>query len=306
MFRSQQQRVVIVTRPTWYQQLLARHGTRQQAEFFLKTRDQSLEPIEEQHHQFEVALQQVLTAIPVSWRRSRANREDLDRFLFEPDDIVVALGQDGLIANTAKYLEGQAVVGVNPHPDLHAGVLAPFSPQETAAVLEAVAADQCRFIERTMVEATLDDGQRLLALNEIYLGDRGHQSARYELKYLKCFETQSSSGVIVATGTGSSGWARSINGQRARALKLPEPTEPRLVFFTREAWPSATTGTSCTQGELTVGQELHITSRMNDGGVIFGDGIEADCLEFNWGRRVSIALARQKLRMAGRSLEKKS
>lgn len=41
-------------------------------------------------------------------------RGDLDRFLFEPDDIVLALGQDGLVANVAKYLDGQPVIGSNP------------------------------------------------------------------------------------------------------------------------------------------------------------------------------------------------
>ena len=41
-------------------------------------------------------------------------RGDLDRFLFEPDDLVVIVGQDGLVANVSKYLDGQPVVGINP------------------------------------------------------------------------------------------------------------------------------------------------------------------------------------------------
>jgi len=58
----------------------------------------------------------VLGAIPSDWRRARVDRADLDRFLFEPEDVVVAVGQDGLVANVAKYLTGQPVIGCNPDP----------------------------------------------------------------------------------------------------------------------------------------------------------------------------------------------
>ena len=34
-------------------------------------------------------------AISTDWRRGAVERTDLDRFLFEPGDIVVAVGQDG-------------------------------------------------------------------------------------------------------------------------------------------------------------------------------------------------------------------
>ena len=51
------------------------------------------------------------------------------------------------------------------------------------------------------------------------------------------------------------------------------------------------TGTRCTEGSLAEGQALDIVSQMNVGGVIFGDGIEADRLEFNWGRRASLRLS---------------
>src|SRR5262249_10257864 len=142
----------------------------------------------------------------------------------------------------------------------------------------------------TMVEVRLDDGQRLLALNEAFLGHRTHQSARYRIRVgghgeAGAGERQSSSGVIVSTGTGATGWARSIHRQRAIAGSLlPEPTEPRLVFFVREAFPSKITGAGLDAGSITRGESLEIVSEMNEDGVIFGDGIETDRLDFSWGR----------------------
>src|SRR5262245_20081051 len=104
-------RAVVVTRKTEYERLLESHGTREQARFFLETRGQSLVEVEDQHRAFLDAQDQISRAIPIKWRRNRVEREDLDRFLFEPEDIVIAVGQDGLVANMAKYLDGQIVVG---------------------------------------------------------------------------------------------------------------------------------------------------------------------------------------------------
>lgn len=297
MTSSKQPRVVVVTRPTLYEELLARHGTREQARFFLQTRNQSIDSPEQQHHELVDALKTVMHAIPVAWRRARVARGDLDRFLFEPEDIVLAVGQDGLVANTAKYLTGQPVVGINPSPDRYEGILVPSAPEATAELLATLAAGRGSFMERTMVEAELDDGQRLLALNEIFVGHRSHQSARYRLTWSGRQELQSSSGVIVSTGTGASGWARSIRRERVCEIRLPKPSEPWLAFFVREAWPSISTGTHLTEGVIGNAQQLEIVSRMNDGGVIFGDGVEDDRIEFNWGRRVSLHLAGTKLRL---------
>ena len=231
-------RCVLVERATEYEELVARHGTREQVRFFLARRDRSLAEVEERHLAFVEARQQVLGAIPVDWRRAVARRDELDRFLFEPDDIVVVLGQDGLVANVSKYLDGQPVVGLNPS----GGVVARHSPLAAADLLADVAAARASFDERTMVRAVLDDGQELLALNEVFVGHVSHQSARYTLAVGDAVERQSSSGVIVSTGTGSTGWAASIARERGFG-SLPAPGDARLAFFVREAWPSAATGT---------------------------------------------------------------
>ena len=293
-------RLVIVTRPTEYDALIARHATRAQARFFLQTRDQDLDVADAQHAEQQVALDRVATAIPVEWRRARVDRSDLDRFLFGSDDVVVVVGQDGLVANVAKYLQGQPVIGVNPAPTRIPGVLVPHPPHAVPDLLADLTADRARIEPRTMVRATLDDGQYLLALNEVFVGHRSHQSARYELRCGEQHERHSSSGLIVASGTGASGWARSIHRERSSQLQLPHPTDDQLAFFVREAWPSITTGTSCTEGLLAAGQSLTVRSQMDQGGVLFGDGIEQDALEFPWGAEASLRRARRTLQLVAR------
>jgi len=121
-------RAVVVSRATELDQLVARHGTREQARFFLEARGRTLAEVEERHRKQEEALAAVLGRIPLRWRRARLDRADLSRFVFGPEDVVIAVGQDGLVANAAKYLVGQPVVGINPDPQRYDGVLVPHPP----------------------------------------------------------------------------------------------------------------------------------------------------------------------------------
>ncbi|MFH9672285.1 hypothetical protein ACH4L5_08380 [Streptomyces sp. NPDC017405] len=292
-------RVVLVHRRTEYQELLARHGTHGQAAFFLAGRGRSIDEVARRHDRTRQALRDVASAVPLTWRSSRVERADLDRFLFAPEDVVVVVGQDGLVANTAKYLSGQPVVGIDTDPGRNPGVLVRHRRADAAALLRAATAAGGQVEELTMVEAVADDTQRLLALNEVYLGPPGHQTVRYRLATgggTDAGEAQASSGVLVGTGTGATGWLHSLWRERGATVPLPAPREPRLLWFVREAWPSPATGTSRVAGELGRGQALRLTVE-SDRMVVFGDGMEADALELTWGQSVRVGIAASSLRL---------
>ncbi|MCX5401242.1 hypothetical protein [Streptomyces sp. NBC_00102] len=317
-------RAVLVHRTTEYEELLARHGTHGQAAFFLSTRGRSLDEVADRHHRALRALADVASAVPLTWRRSRVERADLDRFLFAPEDVVIVVGQDGLVANAAKYLAGQPVIGIDTDPGRNPGVLVRHRVRDAGALLRAATATGAggRAQELTMVEAVADDGERLVALNEIYLGPPGHQTARYRIgpdagaegagrggtaragsgtasgTASGFGEAQASSGVLVGTGTGATGWLRSLWQERGSALRLPAPSDPRLLWFVREAWPSPVTGTSLVAGELGRGQGLRLTVE-SDRMVVFGDGMESDALELTWGQSVRLGVSPTALRLVG-------
>ena len=289
-------RAVIVHRRTEFEELLAQHGTRQQAEFFLAGRGRSIGEVDARHHAQQAALQAASNAIPLDWRRGSVERADLDRFVFGPEDVIVAVGQDGLVANVAKYLDGQVVVGLNPEPGRNPGVLVPHDPAEAAKLLQAATGGGRPVESRVMVEAVVDDGQTLRALNEIFIGHPSHQSARYRLQTPSgTNERQSSSGVLIGTGTGATGWCRSVWLERRSELVLPQPEESTLCWFVREAWPSPATGTDLTEGLLDPDQELTIIAESDL--VVFGDGIETDALQLRWGQRVTLRPATRRLHL---------
>ncbi len=288
-------RVVLVHRRSEYEELLDRHATFGQAEFFLRSRGRNIDDVLARHEAVENAMHLVSTSLPDDVRQARVERTDLDRYLFSPEDVVVAVGQDGLVANVAKYLAGQPVIGVDPEPGRNAGILVPHAPEQAAAIVANVRRGTAAFEERAMVQATLDDGQTLLALNDLYLGDPGHQSSRYTLAVPQQDpERQSSSGIIVGTGTGSSGWSSSIANDRGLVDLLPPAESTQLAWFVREAWPSPATGRRLGFGLLDAGQTLELTAE-SELLVAFGDGIERDRLSIAWGQRLTVARSDHRL-----------
>jgi hypothetical protein len=292
-------RIVLVTRRTPLEALLERFGTRGQAEFYLKSRGSNLGWAQHIHDALGAALSSVGQAIPAAQRRLRIDRGDLDRFLFAPDDVVVIVGQDGLVPNVAKYLRGQLVIGINPDPAQYDGVLCRHQAGVFAKLITTINSSAADVVveERCMALAQREDGQSLRALNEVFVGHASHQSARYWIQSNGARERHSSSGVIAATGTGASGWARSMVQQRALSHELPTPVDPRLAWLVREPFPSVATGTELSFGYVQQAAPLLIESEMDEGGVIFADGMEGDRLEFLAGQRCQISLAPERLRL---------
>jgi hypothetical protein len=289
-------RVVLVHRRTELDEQLARHGTMGQAAFYQRSRGRRIADLQARHEAVSAAITTVSAAIPADWRRGMIERADLPRFLFAANDIVVAVGQDGLVANIAKYVSDQVVIGIDPEPGRNPGILVSHPPRAAGALL-AAARGGGRVQELAMATVVTDDGQQLTALNEVYLGQPTHQTARYTLRPPGGqAEAQASSGLIVSTGAGATGWGRSAWLERKSTLRLPAPTEARLAWFVREAWPSPATGTTLTEGSLDAGQELAVTAE-SDRLVLFGDGIEADAVPLTWGQTARVRLAARSLRL---------
>lgn len=297
-------RVVVVTRRTELDELILRFNTVGQARFYLGHAGMDFDPIQRAHDRYQAALGKVLDAIPPDVKFIRLDRDLTPQYEFG-DDVVIVLGQDGLVSNTAKYLPRQPLIGVNPDPSLHDGVLLPWSANTVQRALRATLEGRAKRQTVVMAEARSQrDGRRLLGFNDLFIGAKSHVSARYELTFDGRAERQSSSGVIVSTGAGSTGWLRSIHaGAAALAATVGGEVDAesgfdreaeRLVFSVREPFPSKTTGTSLAYGVITREQPLLVSSRMSGGGVVFSDGMEVDFLEFNSGADFSITIADQK------------
>ena len=297
-------KIVLIVRPTRLDDLVIRFNTVQQAQFYVEHLGADFSDYLIEHKHYRAAVYRAEDVLREFGRVQRLERRYTPNFVFGAEDSVVVLGQDGLVANTLKYLDGQRVVAINPDPARWDGMLLPFTINDLRRIMAEETKRRRPVKLVTMAKATLNTGQTLHAVNDFFIGQRTHVSARYRISVGGQEERQSSSGIIVSTGLGSTGWLKSIYAGWATATHCllggdvapvgdgSFPWDARyLHYFVREPYPSRTTQAGLVIGKIAEGGQMCVTSEMPDNGVVFSDGIEADYLAFNSGTEATIGVA---------------
>ena len=297
---------IIVKNKTRLESLIERFNTKAQAKFYIERLGGNFEDYEIEHETFQYSLNSLQTQLSQVIKHKTLERVYMPSFIFSDNHIIIVIGQDGLVANTAKYSKGIPIVAVNPDKKRYDGVLLPFDTSNFIEGVENVISN--RFQSKTVrfAEAVLNDGQRLLAFNDLFIGASSHISARYRITYKDSVEEHSSSGLIVSTPAGSTGWLSSIFNmaygvagifEKNLKPKRPKLKDNELLFAVREPFKSIRTQTGITTGIIKNQSKLTIESFMPANGVIFSDGIEADFLKFNSGSIATIGLAKETARI---------
>ncbi len=300
-------KIILVTRKTRLENLIVRYNTIQQAKFFIEHSGNDFSDYQEENQQYKGVINKVVGILEGIGNLHVIDREFLPNYLFGVNDIVVVVGQDGLVANTLKYLENQPLIGVNPDPMRWDGVLLPFLPEDLHKIIMEVVKKQRRYEEITLAQVELNDRQKLYAVNDFFIGQKTHISARYTIHYSGEKEQQSSSGIIVSTGLGSTGWFKSIlagaSGVASTCYNKSIELKPYekfhwnsdfLYYTVREPYPSKWTSASLVFGKIDRRHTFKVLSQMPEGGVIFSDGVENDYLEFNSGIEATVKVADKK------------
>ncbi|MCR4996768.1 MAG: sugar kinase [Butyrivibrio sp.] len=294
-------KVVLIKRRTRYEELKRRYNTVEQARFYIEHLGADFSDYEREDKTYNAALENIRNMIRPCARLQEIDREYLPNMIFGKDDIVIAIGQDGLVANAMKYLDGQPLIGVNPDPARWDGVLLPFETGEIGKVLPKVINGTFDTKNVTMGKVETKDGQVLYAVNDFFIGVSNHTSARYNINYRNRVENQSSSGIIISTGFGMTGWHKSIMAEFvgiAKAFGLNYVTElhadwgaRQLIFQVREPYPSRFTQADIVFGKIMDNEKLVITSNMSENGVVFSDGVIDDTIDFNAGMEITIGVS---------------
>ncbi|MBE7411229.1 MAG: NAD+ kinase [Leptospiraceae bacterium] len=300
-------KIIIVTRLTRLEDNIKRFNTKGQAKFYIEKRGQSFADYELEYENYHRAKDLVVKSIPSSIRFQIIDRNFLPNFVFGKKDLILTLGQDGLVINVAKYLNSQNILAVNPDPERFDGVLLPFRENEVTQTIQKIEKNEFQTKKITMARVDLTDGQFLYACNDFFIGANSHISARYSLQFGEKTERHSSSGIIVSTPIGATGWLSSLfnmteginkfkknsqsNSKKSSNKKTPNWEAKKLTFIVREPFVSKWSGADLVAGEITSQSELVIESLMPEKGVIFSDGMESDFLEFNSGSTAKVSIA---------------
>ncbi|RCX12075.1 hypothetical protein DFR58_12425 [Anaerobacterium chartisolvens] len=307
MDRLTENKIVLIKRKTRLEDLITRYNTIAQAKFYIEHLGSDFSDYITEDEQYKKVVSEAHSELESLGRVQVVDREYVSNFIFGDNDIVVVVGQDGLVANTLKYLTNQLLIGVNPDPARWDGVLLPFKVADLKLVIQDVFKMRRQVKEVSMAKAILNDGQTIYAVNDLFIGQRTHVSSRYHIQLGDRHEYQSSSGVIVSTGLGSTGWLKSIlagatnivNRISDKKIKMQQERKLEwnidyLYFSVREPFPSRTSKADIVFGKVTKGCPLKILSQMPESGVIFSDGIESDYLQFNSGIEATIMLAEKR------------
>ncbi len=307
MERLTENKIVLIKRRTRLEDLITRYNTIAQAKFYIEHMGSDFSDYISEDEQYKRAISEAHSQLEALGRVQVVDREYVPNFIFGDHDIVVVIGQDGLVANTLKYLSNQVLIGVNPDPSRWDGVLLPFTVADLKLIVQDVLKKRRQVKEVSMAKAALNDGQTIYAVNDLFIGQRTHVSSRYLIQLGARHEYQSSSGIIVSTGLGSTGWLKSIlagaanivNGISDKKIKVQQEKSlpwdiDYLYFSVREPFPSKTSKADIVFGKVTKGSSLKILSQMPENGVIFSDGIENDYLQFNSGIEATITVAEKR------------
>lgn len=302
MERTTENKIILITQKTRLENLIQRYNTVEQAEFYVQHHGGDFSDYRREHDTYYTNVRIITKFLQQYARFHVLDRDYVSNYLFGAQDLVIAVGRDGLVANTLKYLTTQRLIGVNPDPARWDGVLLPFSAWDIPLIVPEVYEGKRKTKAVTLAVAKLNDGQKLYGVNDLFIGQKGHASARYEISLGGVKEVQSSSGIIVSTGLGSTGWLKSIiagakgieqffgyNGNRMESGFAWDAKH--LIYNVREPYPSTSTGASMVFGKIESTKSLTVTSLMPENGVIFSDGVEQDCLQFNSGAIAKISVA---------------
>jgi len=291
---------IIVKNKTRLESLVERFNTKAQARFYIESLGGNFDDYAQEHETFHASLSALQSQLSKIIKHKILERIYIPSFIFSEKNLIIVIGQDGLVANTAKYSNGIPMIAVNPDKLRYDGVLLPFDTRNFIAGVEQVISGAYRSKTMSFAEARLNDGQRLLAFNDLYIGASSHISSRYRISFNNSTEEHSSSGLIVSTPAGSTGWLSSVFNmaygiagmfEKEIHLKQPKIGAQELIFAVREPFQSIRTQTGITAGVINGQQLLRLESLMPSSGVIFSDGIETDFLNFNSGAVATIGVA---------------
>ena len=294
------QRIVVVTKPTRLEAMLRVNACSDDQLFYLlSTRGESAARYQAEDAAYRASLKALYGQLPQGVPATTITRDDLSGFMFRPTDAVVAIGPDGLVVNVGRYLTDQPIVTVNPDPANIDGVLMRALPAQVGKMFADLARDAARFEKLTLAKLELNDRKdTFYAVNEFEIGRADQVSARYRIRANGREEAQSSSGVLVSTGTGSTGWLLScVNGARAVTggtprFPVPFPRDAReLLYLVREPFASRATAVGIAFGRLASGEKLEIVSEMAEGGCISIDGVVEAAIPFPAGTRATFSVS---------------
>lgn len=137
---------------------------------------------------------------------------DLNKNIVKGFDLVITLGGDGHAMNVSSYVdETKLFWAVNSDYRGSRGALTTADSRDFEKKFDMLMKGKHKIKEYTRLKAVINDNvETAVALNEIFIGNKYNiKASRFDLKYRGKEESKISSGIIIATGAGSTAYYHS-------------------------------------------------------------------------------------------------
>ncbi len=232
--------------------------------------------------------------------------------MFMDRDAVISVGGDGTVLGTAKYMEDDTPLLPVRSDGRSRGGLCTVGRFDAVDAVDALVRDRYDVEQWTRVSGH-HGATTAVGLNELFLGAADISDvADYTIEHNGETERQNSSGLIVSTGAGSTGWYKNVDGRtqpfdrEADELRYtawspmddsgtyPQPLDRLVdrVDVLRELQGSDRY--ELKTGVIEPGDSVTVTSNMNDDkrGIARYDGDKRDrTYDFSRGKQVEISIA---------------
>src|SRR3990167_6965567 len=117
------EKIIVVTRKTRLDELIERFNTLNQAKFYIEHSGGTFKEYQVEHDAYYQSLDNIRRSIDIELKYQFMDRHFLPTATITNKDVVLAVGQDGLVANTAKYIGSQPLIAINQDPSQIDGIL---------------------------------------------------------------------------------------------------------------------------------------------------------------------------------------
>ena len=258
--------LVVVKRTKWERDLI-RYGSAETARKVYALQNDAYDRVFASHDRQKANLEALQAALPARY----INRSELPFVAHSEYDFLVSFGGDNHFVYVSHFADHKPLLGLNSDPATSTGALLYFAPDDFLAAAQKLQQGAAPRIEEwTRVEGTLDypDGRRLRTgpcTSEITVRSQFHD---YISRYLIVvggqgeLEEQKCSGLLIATGAGSTGWYRNCQTRPDADYSFPKDA-PFFRAIVREPGMRARTSYRYLNPEVSEKEELRVISEMD-------------------------------------------
>ncbi|MBI3394779.1 MAG: NAD+ kinase [Spirochaetia bacterium] len=231
--------VLAVKRSKWERDLV-RYGSRDMVKRLYETQNHNFQRVYDSHKRQESGLERIRTAVP-EW--PLVFREDLDHIDLSGMDCIVSFGGDNHFVFVSHISRDLPVLGINSDPSTSLGALLYFT---TDSFVEKISPGNVKLVAEqwTRIEGRIEyaDGRRTTvgpATSEISIRSSFSDAiSRYVVRAGEgAWEEQKSSGMLLSTGAGSTGWFRNAVPWENYDSAIFAKEEQLFRFVARETGP---------------------------------------------------------------------